>query len=117
MAGFQGWNSFIFFPQIKPFLFAHKLCAISNRSIQVSRDLFDAHFMFEHNFPIAEEVIRARTGLAVKEYFKTLIDYVPKNIPQNGILHGLGDLLDQKAQKWAKENLVKELLFYLKSYK
>ena len=42
----------------KPYLFAHKLCAIVERKKMVNRDLYDAHFMFSKHFPVAEEVIR-----------------------------------------------------------
>lgn len=100
----------------KPYLFAHKLCAIHDRKVLANRDLFDAHFMFERGFPIAAEVIQQRTGLTLAGYFQTLIDYIPKSIQKSGVLHGLGDLLDTKTKQWAKTKLVQELLFYLKSY-
>lgn len=100
----------------KPFLFAHKLCAIQDRKILAPRDLFDAHFMFEKQFTIAEEIIKIRTGLSIREYFKKLVNYIPKHLPAGGILHTLGDLLDAKTKQLVRDNLVKELLFYLKSY-
>lgn len=100
----------------KPYLFAHKLCAIHDRKTLVPRDLFDAHFMFEKQFSIAEEIIEMRTGLSVSEYFKKLVKYIPAHLPKSGILHTLGDLFDTKTKQWVKEKLVKELLFYLRSY-
>lgn len=100
----------------KPYLFAHKLCAISDRNALVNRDLFDAHFMFQKQFPIAEEIITLRTGMTVKEYFKTLIEYIPKNIPHPNSLQGLGELISPEQKSWVKKHLIEELLFHLKSY-
>jgi predicted nucleotidyltransferase component of viral defense system len=100
----------------KPYLFAHKLCAIHNRSGLVSRDLFDAHFMFEQHFSIAENIIEIRTNMNVKNYFKKLIKYIPKHVTPKNILQGLGELLDEKQKQWVKEHLVEELLFYLRAY-
>lgn len=100
----------------KPYLFAHKLCAIRGRKILASRDLFDAHFMFEKHFPLAEEIIEVRTGLSVRKYFDELVDYIPNHLPKSGVLHGLGELLDEETKQWAKAKLVKELLFFLRSY-
>lgn len=101
----------------RSYLFAHKLCAIRDRKILASRDLFDAYFMFEKHFPLAEEIIRARTGLSIRQYFDELVQYIPQHLPKSGILHGLGELLDERIKQWAKAKLVQELLFYLRSYK
>jgi len=100
----------------KPYLFAHKLCAIHDRKVLATRDLFDARFMFMKNFPIADEIIKVRTGLSIERYFEELTHYIPKHLPKEGILHSLGDLLDEKTKEWAKEKLVQDLVFYLKSY-
>lgn len=99
----------------KPYLFAHKLCAIRDRKSIANRDLFDAHFMFKNNFSIAENIIKIRTAMPTKKYFKALVSYIPAHLNKSGILHGLGDLLDEEQKKWIKDHLVNELLFYLKS--
>ena len=102
---------------MKPeFLFAHKLCAISDRSIMANRDLFDAHFMFSKNFDIAHSIIRERTGMETGDYFKKLIGYISQNLNRRGILDGLAELLDAGQKSWVKEKLVSDLLFYLKSW-
>jgi hypothetical protein len=99
----------------KPYLFAHKLCAIKDRSELVSRDLYDAHFMFQQRFPMAEEIIRLRTGMKPADYFKTLTQFIPKHITEKNVLQGLGELLDETQKQWVKKHLVEELLFYLRA--
>jgi predicted nucleotidyltransferase component of viral defense system len=95
-------------------MFAHKLCAISDRKIMQNRDLYDALFMFKHNYPINEEIIKIRTSKSVKEYFGYLIEYINQNVNQHKILDGLGEVLDQSQKNYYKQNLLKDLIFELK---
>lgn len=97
-------------------MFAHKLCAIKDRRIMANRDLFDAHYLFKKQFKFSEKIIRERTNLEPRKYFLDLIRYIPKHINKRGILDGLGEVLDSPNKQWAKTNLVKELLFQLRSY-
>jgi predicted nucleotidyltransferase component of viral defense system len=94
----------------KECMFAHKLCAISDRKILQNRDLFDSLFMFKNNYPINEEIIKIRTGKSMDEYFKFLINYIQKNVNEAKILDGLGEVLDSNIKSFYKKNLLKELL-------
>ncbi|MBD3300527.1 MAG: hypothetical protein GF347_04195 [Candidatus Moranbacteria bacterium] len=98
----------------KDCMFAHKLCAITDRRKPQNRDLFDALFMFEQGFNISEEIIKQRTGKNLKEYFKELIDFIEKKINPALILDGLGEVLDEKQKVDTKKNLINKLLFELK---
>jgi hypothetical protein len=95
-------------------MFAHKLCAITDRRVLQNRDLFDAHFMFKRGFDIDEEIIKLRTGKSVNEYIAQLIDYIIDQVKDTHILQGLGELLDEKQKSWVKNHLVEDLLFELK---
>ena len=44
-------------------MFAHKLCAITDRKKLQNRDLYDSWFMFEKGFEINEEIINEETRL------------------------------------------------------
>lgn len=98
-----------------PYLFAHKLCAITERKKMVNRDLYDTHFMLSKHFPIADEIVKERTGLNTKEYFKKLIDFIPSHVSEHGILYQLGEVLSESKKDWVRRNLINELLFYLRS--
>lgn len=96
-------------------MFAHKLCAVTDRKKLQNRDLFDAHFMFTKQFDINEEIIKIRTGKTLKEYFVYLIDFIEKNVSPNTILDGLGELITNQQKDQVKAALIRDLLFDLKS--
>lgn len=94
-------------------MFAHKLCAISDRKIIQPRDLYDAWFMFKNNFEINEEIIKIRTGKNVHEYVNFLIAFLPKHVSKNTVLAGLGELMNTSRKSWVKDHLVDDLLYEL----
>jgi predicted nucleotidyltransferase component of viral defense system len=97
-------------------MFAHKLCAITDRKKLQNRDIYDAHFMFTKQFPIKEEIIKIRTGKTRKEYFTVLIDYIEKNMKPSTSLDGLGELLNDQQKDSVKASLQRNILFDLRSY-
>lgn len=101
-------------PTLKPeYMFAHKLCAITDRKKLQNRDLYDAWFMFEKNWEPNEEIIKIRTEKSVFEYYKYLIDFIEQKVDRNNILDGLGEVVDEKRKIWIKNHLIDELLFQL----
>ncbi len=95
----------------KDTMFAHKLCAITDRKKLQNRDIFDAHFMFQKNFPINDQIIATRTKRTTKEYLNDLCQFLSKNITPNKVLDGLGEVLDEEKKQWVKKNLLNELIF------
>jgi len=100
----------------KDSMFAHKLCAITDRKKVVNRDLYDAYFMFKNNFEINEKIIEMRMNKTAKEYIKDLVPFIRENVSPHDILQGLGELVDSKQKIWIKEKLLKELIFNLQLY-
>ena len=100
----------------KDSMFAHKLCAITDRKKVVNRDLYDAYFMFKNNFEINEKIIEMRMNKTAKEYIKDLVPFIRENVSPHDILQGLGELVDSKQKIWIKEKLLKELKFNLQLY-
>lgn len=101
-------------PTMAPeYMFAHKLCAVTDRRKLQNRDLFDSWFMFDKQWEPNDEIIKLRTKKSTIEYYKMLIDFVKNNVDKNRILDGLGEVLDEKQKSWVKNNLVDELLFQL----
>ena len=96
-------------------MFAHKLCAITDRKVLQNRDIYDARFMFEKGFPINEDIITLRTGKDIHEYFIYLIDFIEKHVSQNTILEGLGEVLTSSQKDAVKAALKRDILFDLKS--
>jgi len=96
-------------------MFAHKLCAITDRKKLQNRDLYDAHFMFDKHFEINEEIIRIRTGKTIQEYFTQLIGFIEENVSDNTVLEGLGELLTDRQKDSVRSTLKRDILFDLKS--
>ncbi len=97
----------------KDCMFAHKLCALTDRKKLQNRDVYDAFFMFQNGFEVNEEIIEIRTNKSSKEYFKDLVTFLKKNVKPNLILDGLGEVLNEKQKSWVKSNLFEKLLFEL----
>jgi predicted nucleotidyltransferase component of viral defense system len=97
-------------------MFAHKLCAITDRKKLVNRDLYDTLFMFQKNFPIKEEIIKIRTNKTLIEYLEFLLIFIEENVKEKNILDGLGEVLDEKTKMRVKTKLKSELLFIIKNY-
>ncbi|MBI2995121.1 MAG: nucleotidyl transferase AbiEii/AbiGii toxin family protein [Candidatus Melainabacteria bacterium] len=98
---------------IKEDMFAHKLCALSDRRELASRDIFDIWFFLKNNWDINETIIKKRKGLSLKEYIKQCIEIINK-INEKYILQGIGELLDEKTKEWTRKNLKKDVVFLMR---
>lgn len=96
-------------------MFAHKLCAITDRPKLQNRDLYDAHFMFTKHFDIDEQIIQLRTGKTIQAYFAQLIDYIERTVTPSTVLEGLGELLTDQQKDSVRATLKRDILFDLRS--
>ena len=96
------------------YMFAHKLCAITDRQKLANRDLFDAWFMFTKDWQPSEEIIRIRTRKSTGDYYRELAFFIEERKESIKILDGLGEVLDDEQKSWIKKNLLEELLFQIK---
>ncbi|MFA5023500.1 MAG: nucleotidyl transferase AbiEii/AbiGii toxin family protein [Patescibacteria group bacterium] len=98
---------------VKEDMFAHKLCALSERIGKTNRDIFDVYFFFQHDWPLNKKIIETRTGLTYQEFLQKNIKAL-EEVPERNILSGMGELLDEKQKNWVKTKLKKETLFLLR---
>lgn len=94
-------------------MFAHKLCAITDRRELVNRDLFDTWWLLKKMAPIRSEIIRERTGKSVPEYLRELLTFIPQRVNRRHIVNGLGELLSRVQRDWAINHLLDELIAQL----
>ena len=94
---------------------ANKLLAVTERNKIVNRDYFDAHFFLKNNWPIDEEIIKLKGGRTIPEQLNKILGQIEETEKPN-VLFGLGELIDDKQKSWIKNNLLKELKFYLNLY-
>lgn len=94
-------------------MMAHKMVAMHERIGRTNRDIFDTWFFLNNDWPVNKKIIEGRTGLSFKEFLQKNIKMLEK-IPNNNILSGMGELLNEKQKAWVKKNLKKDVLFLLK---
>jgi len=99
----------------KEYLFSGKLAALTLRSTIAMRDVYDIWFFAQNNWDIDPEVIKTRTNKSIEKHLADCISVI-KQIKDNQILQGLGELLSEKEKIWVKNNLRQETIFMLKNY-
>ena len=92
---------------------AHKLVAMFERFGKTNRDIFDVWFFLKNNWPINKKIITKRTDLSMQQFLQKCIGTL-EGMSNRGILSGIGELLDAKQKRWAKEKLLSETIFLLK---
>ena len=100
----------------KPDMFAHKVCALLDRTSFTNRDLFDCWFFMQHQTAINKQIVEERMKKPLADYFQDCIDYLKKMSDKN-MLQGLGELLDEDLKKFVKTKLRIETIGLFKIYK
>jgi len=90
--------------------FATKLLACTTRNRLANRDFYDAYFYLKKGIIPNEKIIESSINKNLSSYLKFLVEFIEKNISSKTILHGLGELTDEKQKVWTKNNLKKELI-------
>lgn len=101
---------------VLPDMFAHKLCALLDRSALTNRDIFDAHFFMKQRIAINKKIVEARMDMSLADYLQKCIDSLSQ-ISDKGMLNGLGELMDQETKNFVKTKLRLETIDYLRFYK
>lgn len=97
-------------------MFAHKLCALLDRSAIANRDIFDCWFFMHKRTPVNNAIIEARMGVTYEEYLQRCIDFL-ESMPDKGLLQGLGELMDEKMRKFVRKEMRTEAIALLRIYK
>ncbi len=95
-------------------ILANKLVALSDRRMPVARDLFDAYYFLKLGFKMNEKLIMERTGKTLEEYIEFLVPFVERTYNEKNILHGLGEVLEEKQKEWVKKELIQDMVKELK---
>lgn len=95
-------------------ILTNKLVALSDRRMPVARDLFDAYYFLKLGFRMNEKLIMERTGKTLEEYIEFLVPFVERTYNEKNILHGLGEVLEEKQKEWVKKELIQDMVKELK---
>ncbi|PIV09664.1 hypothetical protein COS31_04455 [Candidatus Roizmanbacteria bacterium CG02_land_8_20_14_3_00_36_15] len=90
--------------------FANKLLACTKRKKIAYRDFYDVYFYVKKGVFANKNIIERESGKKHKEYLGYLVRFIERNLTNKNILHGLGELINEKQKYWIKNNLKKELI-------
>ena len=101
---------------VNPDMFAHKLCALLDRTEITGRDIFDCWFFLDTHTPVNANIVESRMGMPLQDYLQRCIDTV-EQMSDKSIMNGLGELTDGEMKKFAKTKLRKETVALLNFFK
>lgn len=97
-------------------MFAHKLCALLDRSEVTNRDIFDTWFFMQSHTPINKAIVESRMEMPLADYIQKCIDHL-EAMSDKGMLNGLGELMDDDMKKFVRTKLRVETISLLRFYK
>jgi predicted nucleotidyltransferase component of viral defense system len=100
----------------EPDMFAHKLCALLDRPSITSRDIFDSWFFMKNHVPLNKFLVETRMKMTLDIYLSECITAIEK-IPRKNMLHGLGELMDNKMKDFVRTRLKEDVLALLELYR
>jgi predicted nucleotidyltransferase component of viral defense system len=101
---------------VQPDMFAHKLCALLDRSSVINRDIFDCWFFMQRHTPVNRNIIEQRMGMPYEKYIEECIQSL-ESIQNKNILNGLGELMEPDIKKFVRTKLLSETIILLNFYK
>ncbi|MCK4699993.1 MAG: nucleotidyl transferase AbiEii/AbiGii toxin family protein [Bacteroidales bacterium] len=97
-------------------MFAHKLCALLDRNVITNRDIFDCWFFMQKQTPVNKSIVESRMEMPFTDYLQKCIEHL-ESISNKGLLHGMGELMDNKIKKNIQVKMRPEVIELLKFYK
>ena len=101
---------------VKEDMFAHKLCALLDRTEITSRDVFDCWFFLKERTSINKAIVESRMRMSIEQYIDKCIERV-RDISDNSLISGLGELTDGEMKNFVRKGLKNELITLLTMFK
>lgn len=99
-----------------PDMFAHKLCALLDRTETTNRDIFDVWFYLSNNMEINPLIVEERMEQDLDAYLERCIKHL--GTLNNKQMHvGLGELLDNKMKAFVHTRLLDETISLLQIFR
>ncbi len=90
-------------------MFAHKLCALLDRTETTNRDIFDCWFFLNRRTALNRQIVETRMGCSLEEYLQRCIDML-QQMPKRSLLNGLGELTDAQTKSFVRNKLLWETI-------
>ncbi len=96
-------------------MFAHKLCALLDRSTTINRDIFDTWFFLQRQTPVNKAIIEFRMKVPFETHIENCIKQL-ENLKSKSLLDGLGELMEVNMKSFVRTKLLSETIMHLKFY-
>lgn len=97
---------------VKEDMFAHKLCALLDRTEITSRDVFDCWFFLKERTSINKEIVESRMGMPIEDYLDKCVASI-QDLSEKSLISGLGELTDGDMKDFVRHGLKDELISLL----
>ncbi len=97
-------------------MFAHKLCALTDRKAVTGRDVFDCWFFMENRTSLNKHIVELRMKVLLEKYLGKCIKSV-SDVSSSSLSGGLGELVDPAIKAFVKTRLKDECITLLKMYR
>lgn len=94
---------------VKEDMFAHKLCALLDRTEITSRDVFDCWFFLKERTSINKAIVESRMEMPIEEYLDKCIASI-QEISEKSLISGLGELTEGEMKNFVRHSLKDELI-------
>lgn len=101
---------------VKEDMFAHKLCALLDRTEITSRDVFDCWFFLKERTSVNKEIVESRMGMPIGKYLDKCIESV-QSVSEKSLISGLGELTEGEMKNFVRNGLKDELISLLTMFK
>ena len=101
---------------VKEDMFAHKLCALLDRTEITGRDVFDCWFFLKERTSINKAIVESRMKMPIEEYLDKCIASI-QEISEKSLIRGLGELTEGEMKNFVRHSLKDELISLLTMFK
>ena len=90
-------------------MFAHKLCALLDRTETTNRDIFDCWFFLNRRTAINRQIVEMRMGISLEDYLQRCIESL-QQMSSRSLLNGLGELTDTAIKTFVRNKMLPETI-------
>ncbi len=101
---------------VKEDMFAHKLCALLDRTEITGRDVFDCWFFLKERTSVNKAIVESRMGMPIEGYLDKCIESI-QGLSEKSLINGLGELTEGEMKDFVRHGLQDELITLLTMFK
>ncbi len=101
---------------VKEDMFAHKLCALLDRTEITGRDVLDCWFFLKERTSVNKAIVESRMGMPIEGYLDKCIESI-QGLSEKNLINGLGELTEGEMKDFVRHGLKDELVSLLTMFK